>query len=554
MSQKPINILIVDDRPENLISLAAVLDNSGYNLVKAHSGREALKCILDKEFALILLDVQMPILDGFETATLIKQRKKSKDIPIVFITANSKDEPFIFKGYDAGAVDYIFKPFDPSILRSKVSIFADLYRKTEAIREQAEVLRAVERAEIELDALRREQVANQRYRELVEAMKSSIVWSVDTETLQYTFVSSQVETITGYRASDLIKQVGFIHNHTHEDDRARFSEAFDRMLLESGDLDISHRFIRADGQFVWLHTTARVSVSGNKNEVRGLSADITELKQAEEIAKSAVKLRDEFLSIASHELKTPLTPLKLQLQILKHRLAEEVTSKKVQILSHKALESSMRQVDRLSKLIDELLDVSRINNGKLVLEIERLHLSELIKEICGRFSPDIRGASCTLLLEVEDGIWGRWDRLRIEQVFTNLLTNATRYGRGSQIEVSLKKSGDGVELSIADHGMGIAQKDQARIFKKFERAASSENFGGLGLGLYIVSKILNAHGGKIGVQSKVGEGSKFNVWLPMDCTSPQVQEGEPDQSALSAMSLLPLPLLSEQYRGSLKLK
>jgi signal transduction histidine kinase len=170
----PARILLVDDRPENLIALEAVLGPLGHELVRALSGREALKQLLLGDFALILMDVQMPGMDGFETATLIKQREKTKHIPIVFVTAISKDEQYVFKGYSAGAVDYIPKPFDPDILRSKVTVFVDLFKKEQQIRQQAELLREGERREAERQQVERERELERRYvSELLDAKEAA---------------------------------------------------------------------------------------------------------------------------------------------------------------------------------------------------------------------------------------------------------------------------------------------------------------------------------------------------------------------------------------------
>jgi signal transduction histidine kinase len=512
-----INILLVDDREENLISLAAVLDRPDYNLVKATSGRLALRALMERDYALILMDVQMPVMDGFETASLIKERERTKDIPIIFITAISKDEPYIFKGYNAGAVDYIFKPFEPAILRGKVAVFAELYRKTVETQRQAELLRQAERAEeerkraeLELMSLRREQAAHERYRQLVEGIHHGVVWVLDSKTFKLRFLSPQAESILGYPADIWRDQENFWLSHVHRDDSAAVLERLREAAFEGKSVMFEHRFVRGDGTFAWLHT----SVRRGDNELRGLSVDVTHLKNAEETAHKAIQLRDEFLSIASHELKTPLTPLKLQIQLLR-RLQEmnvepEVLKKRLAIV----VESTERQIHRLGKLVDELLDVSRIHYGKMSLERSEVDLAELIRELVSRFSGELKLAGCTVELEAPEQLIANVDRMRIEQVFTNLLTNAAKYGSGKPIAIRLQGEGNQAVLEIQDHGIGISIDDQARIFKRFERAVSPANFGGLGLGLYIVSQILDAHGGEISVRSSPGQGSCFSVRLP----------------------------------------
>ncbi len=515
LTDEKINILIVDDRPENLISLSAILDRQDYNLVKAESGREALKHLLDQEFALILLDVQMPVLDGFETAALIKQREKSKHIPIIFVTAVGKDELFLFKGYDVGAVDYIIKPFEPCILRSKVEVFADLHRKTQALKRQVELERLAERlqreraiAELELAAVRRDEAANRKYRELVEDIHHGFVWAADPATLRFTFRSGNASKLLGTQGQGWMDWV-------HPDDRQM---VFERMMsglpLES-EYSFEFRVLRAPGAVVWLKTAVRRAerFDGKGDELRGLSVDISELKEAEEIAQRAISLRDDFLSIASHELKTPLTSLLLALDSLKRFSLQKDAQKVVERLPL-TIERSYRQMGKLTRLVDELLDVSRINSGQFTLTDEEVDLMELARDVCARLSEDAKRASCALVLHGVEKVIGRWDRLRIEQVVTNLVSNGIKYGPGKPIEIEVGEKDGYAVLSVRDYGIGIAEGDQARIFSKFERAVPNRNFGGLGLGLYIAHQIVDAHEGEISVESTVGAGARFSVRLP----------------------------------------
>jgi PAS domain S-box-containing protein len=510
-----INILLVDDRPENLISLTAVLDDPGFRLVRATSGQEALRALLNDDFALILMDVQMPNLDGFETASLIKMRDRSKNIPIIFVTALSKDEPFIYKGYSAGAVDYIFKPFSPQILRSKVSVFADLHRMKLKIQRDAEQLRHQEKmemekkvAEHELRSLQRERDADQRYRDLVEGIYDGVVWVFDPQDQRFKFVSSQCGRLSGFDTKEWVSNPEFLSQNIPASDYVDLMEAIERVAQSGLDEVIEHRFIQKDGGLLWFKTSLRRASYEHQIEIRGLSVNISQLKLAEESAHNAVKLRDDFLSIASHELKTPLTPLRLQLQLLRRKISADAAVSASTSGYFKSVESSVRQVDRLSKLVDELLDVSRINAGQLLILREDFDLKDLIQENLIRFGEEIERAGCTLVSELEPNIRGNWDRLRIEQVFVNLLTN-------QEIRIRLLLENGSAILTVKDNGIGINEKDQERIFDRFERAVSPSDFGGLGLGLFIVSQILRAHEGTIRVKSAVGSGSEFVVELPL---------------------------------------
>ncbi len=679
LDKTPVEILLVDDRKENLLVLEAALTSPDYQLSKANSGDEALRYLLDHEPALILMDVQMPDLDGFETASIIKNSERTREIPIIFITALNMDERYIQKGYDFGAVDYLNKPFDVNILRSKVAVFADLYRKTQRLLNAERQLRkneAKERerklAELELRTLKREQVEQKKYRELVEGIDHGIVWSAVPESMVFSYVSPTAEKILQYPARAWFEDPLFWNNHLHPSDREVFSLAVQEAIQKRMDRSVEHRFIKANGDIAWLHTSIRHSAKsdGNSYELRGLSIDITQIKEAEwrlkknkdhsdflaeasfllaesfdytktlkqvgslitqqvanfclfivqdenskiqslqfpentleireqelknifprlyrklspttlqelnieasnqikisglnfqsaitvplqirgrqigsillfsantfheddlllakdlaarialaidnailyQKAQNAIKVRDEFLSIASHELKTPLTPMKLQTQALLRTLqsAAGVPSEKFS----KSLQNFNRQIDRLSNLIEGLLDISRISIGKLTLDAEDFDLRSLLDDVVHRFHEQLLNAKCSIHIDGPQSLPVTLDLFRIEQVIVNLLTNAMKYSPSKPIHISLECIDGTVTLKVKDEGIGIAKEDQERIFMRFERAVSASHFGGLGLGLYISKQILEVHGGSIEVESTPGQGSTFIVQLP----------------------------------------
>jgi signal transduction histidine kinase/PAS domain-containing protein len=233
-------------------------------------------------------------------------------------------------------------------------------------------------------------------------------------------------------------------------------------------------------------------------------------------AREAIRLRDEFMSIASHELKTPLTPLSLKLQALARELARHTDA-----VPRRVVESYLvvgtRQVKKLSELVGDLLDVSRITAGRLRLELEDVDLDALVREVLARYEPQAVRAGSTLHLECGvPGLVGRWDRLRLEQVVTNLVDNAVKYGDGKPIHVRLEASGGRALLAVRDEGIGIAPEHLPRLFGRFERAVSERHYGGLGLGLYITRTLVEALGGQVRVESAPGQGSTFTVELPRD--------------------------------------
>jgi len=246
------------------------------------------------------------------------------------------------------------------------------------------------------------------------------------------------------------------------------------------------------------------------------AAVVLALQDVSELVR-AIRARDEFLSIASHELKTPLTSLKMQVQLRQRALTQGNTSAFVPESLARTLASDVRQVDRLTRLVDDILDVSRISSGRFTLAIgEPVDLVASVRDVIDRSAGALAAAGCQLTIEAPASALGRWDRGRIEQVVLNVLTNAWKYGRGKPIHVAVRLRGDRAELAVRDEGIGISAEDQKRIFQVFERAISKDEVSGLGLGLYIARRIVEAHGGSIGVESELGKGATFTVELPVD--------------------------------------
>jgi signal transduction histidine kinase len=230
--------------------------------------------------------------------------------------------------------------------------------------------------------------------------------------------------------------------------------------------------------------------------------------------KKAVLARDEFLSVASHELKTPLTPLLLRMQMLERELDGQPDSAFAQTVKS-CVATGRHQVKRLSELVGDLLDVSRIAGGRLRLELEQVDLASVVREVCARYEPQAAKERTPLSLRLDEPAVGVWDRLRLEQIATNLIDNALKYGAGNPIDVSVDVNDGAAVLTVADRGIGIAIEHLPRIFDRYARAVSERHFGGLGLGLYITRTMVQALGGQIEVASKPGAGSTFKVTLPL---------------------------------------
>ena len=231
--------------------------------------------------------------------------------------------------------------------------------------------------------------------------------------------------------------------------------------------------------------------------------------------RDAVRIREDFMAVASHELKTPLTPLKMQLNLLRRILDSGGLENKPRARELlRLIGSTDQQIKKLVWLIDDMLEASRISAGRLTLKEGSVDLAEVVQEVCDRFAYELGASKCELRLNLEPGVVGRWDPLRIEQIVTNLLTNAMKYGSGNPIEITVSSHENTGILSVRDFGIGISEIDQGRIFQRFERAVTLKRYGGLGLGLFITRQIVEAHHGTIHVKSEVGRGSTFTVELP----------------------------------------
>ena len=424
-----VSILIVDDEPRNLAVLESVLDDPGYRLVKATSGDEALLALVAEEFAVLVLDVQMPGMSGFELAQLVKERRKTARVPIIFLTAYYNEDQHMLEGYGSGAVDYLHKPVNPAVLRSKVAVFAELHRKS---------------------------------REL---------------------------------------------------------EATNRRLLD----EVAERR-RAEERLGELNASLDRRVNERTTELRASEARLLE----------AGRRKDEFLATLAHELRNPLAPVRNAIHFLKLR---GPGTPDVQWAS----DIIDRQVQVMGRLIDDLMDVSRINRGRLELRRAPVALEQVIADAVETIQPQIDGAGHKLtVLQPPVRLLVDADRTRLAQAFMNLLSNAAKYtDPGGQIEVRVVAEGGTAAVSVRDSGIGIAPHRLQGVFEMFsqEEAALSRSRGGLGIGLSLTRRLVQLHGGSIVASSEgPGKGSQFLVRLPLHEKQPVSDESTPaaEQPQLSA--------------------
>lgn len=386
-----VNLLIVDDLPENLLALQALLRDDRLMLHTATSGEAALSLLLEHEFALALLDVQMPGMSGFELAELIRGSSRTRHLPIVFVSAADRDQSHTFRGYENGAVDFLYKPLDAHTVKSKVRVFTELHCKSRELRRQL----------VELEAARADQ----------------------------------------------------------------------QRLLD---------------------------------ELQHTQADL----------QRALKMRDEFMSMVTHELRTPLGVMALEVIMRQQRLDKGdlgwFSRERLQAM----LDKDARQVRSMTRLIEDMLDISRIQHGMLSIRPQPTNLGELARRVVADFEAQYQ--QVPLQLAARPGIVGHWDDSRIAQVLVNLLSNALRYGQGGPVHVDVGLTDAGLaRLAVTDQGPGIPPEDQQRIFEQFQRLPTSARAPGMGLGLFISQQFVQAHGGCIAVHSTPGEGACFEVLLPL---------------------------------------
>ena len=266
------------------------------------------------------------------------------------------------------------------------------------------------------------------------------------------------------------------------------------------------------GFFIGVFTKQQVLLRKRELQLKGI---IQKEREARKEAEEAIRARDEFLSIASHELKTPLTTIILRIQ----STLDSILNQSLANFSGERLVSSLNiaheQTRRLQSLIKDLLNFSLITTGKLQLELKEDDLSSVVKSVATRFEDHVTIAGASLKVEADAQIIGLWDQVRLDQAISNLLTNALKYGQGSPVELIVKKDSDRAKITVSDGGIGIDQNMQKAIFERFKRGTKDGKFQGLGIGLFIVKQIAEAHGGKVYVKSRFGEGSKFTLELPV---------------------------------------
>jgi signal transduction histidine kinase len=499
------SILIVEDDEATRVALQALLAPLAHRVEAVSSGDDALRCLLDEEFAVVLMDVRMPGLSGLETAALIRQRERTCRTPIIFLTGVNTGPTEILRGYMQGAVDYLLKPYDPDILRSKVAVFVELF----AAREQAR--------QLAIEHLRRTQAEAERRRLhhfLTQAPVPICVFRGAAHTFEFAnprfhAIVSRTALI-GRRVIDALPflvgtPVIDILDRAYQTGEPFHAHEFATPLDRNGDGNLEEAFFS-------FNLEPLRDEDGATTGLMVVAVEVTDQVHARRRAEDAVKSRDTFISVASHELRTPMTTLRMQADVM---LIDAQKGELTQEHAVSLLERSRRQLARMERLITELADAERLAAGHLELQVERVDAAQLVREIAERSADEVKKAGSVLSVDAHDAVVGQWDRFRLDQVVTNLLSNALRYGEAQPIEVSAHRVGDHAVIEVQDHGIGISEDAQGRIFERFERATSKSAREGLGLGLWISRRIVEALHGRILVASEPGHGSKFIVEIPL---------------------------------------
>jgi signal transduction histidine kinase len=560
MQEEKSNILIVDDLSEKLLVFKTILEELDQNLIMVRSGSEALREILQREFAVILLDVNMPDIDGLETGRLIRQYKKSAHTPIIFITAYA-DEMQTAQGYSLGAVDYILSPVVPDVLRSKVRVFVDLYQmqqRTRAMageqvaRARAEAARAaaeettrrsnfLARASHELgSSLDLEQGMRRLLDLVVPEMADGAALVVDAETDRPLLLHKKdsIEAVSDYGALPeplrAALQRVVREGLPHEGDVVCYP-------LRTGERTLGALALTSDRSSPDLVTfqelAGRAAIAlDNARLYQSLEREIVRSRAAEEQLQDASQRKDEFLAMLSHELRNPLAPIRNAVEVIR-RLAPPDPKLTM------ARDVVDRQVTLLARLVEELLDVSRISQGKIALKKEPVELSRIISHSVETARPLIDARAQTLSVSVPPApVWLSADFARLSQVVANLLNNAAKYtGEGGRIELTADAGEGEATISVRDNGTGIETTLLPKVFDLFVQGdrALDRGQGGLGIGLTLVKRLVELHDGTVAVASEgPNRGSTFTVRLPC------ISAVEPQRPA---PAVIPFKASSEVY-------
>ncbi|MBA3468002.1 MAG: response regulator [Herpetosiphonaceae bacterium] len=574
--EQSVHILLVDDRMENLLALEAILEPLGHHLVLAQSGAQALRALLKQDFAVILLDVQMPDMDGFETARLIRSRDRSQHTPIIFLTALDTSDTNVSKGYLVGAVDFMFKPFMPDVLRFKVAVFVELFKKTAEIQlhaagledrvqaRTADLMIANESLRAEIYERERAEQALRFLANATAALSASLEYDHTLQVITQLAVPYLADTCVVDIVADEQSPRHFVVAHADGERAEELRQQFTNFhfdwnrphpvtaALRSGKTQLVSNIVE-QGAELFASTTDQADLIkqfGFKSgiclpllirndtigtiallySVSGRTYTAADLPLLEEFgrraslaieqaylyreAQQALRARDQFLSIASHELRTPITAILGYAQLVERRLER---SNQLEPRNQQALRTMTDQAQRLDRLIRSLLDLSRIQTGQFSLDLGSVDLEELVRRTTETTQPTLTRHVLSVVANNEP-VMVHGDEMRLAQVLQNLIQNAIKYSpEGGAITIRLSHDDDLAHLTVSDQGVGIPAESIPQLFNRFYRASNVEGspISGMGVGLFVVKEIVMLHGGSVDVESIEGQGSDFTIHLPL---------------------------------------
>jgi signal transduction histidine kinase len=494
------DLLVVDDTPANLKLLTGLLREAGYKVRGAMSGKLALGAIEQLPPELILLDIKMPEMDGFELCERLKQVKEHRDIPIIFISAldDPKDKVHAF---NAGGVDYITKPVEPAEVLARVNTHLELARSRRAL------------AESERRLKESQQFARLGQWEL-DYVQNRLDWSDEVSRI---FEIDQQQAGTSYEV--------FL-NAIHPEDREAVNKAYTDSIANKTPFEIIHRLLMPDGRIKYVRELCFTEFDDDKPRASiGTVQDITSLKAKEEALqlanerlKELDRLKSMFIASMSHELRTPLNSI-----IGFSDLLLESIPGKINEQQRDNLERIQRAGSHLLELITDVIDISKIEAGRIDVFPKRISLERIITEVIDQFQPEIARKALELQVEYQVASKKWWpmiytDSKRLRQCLLNLLSNAVKYTEQGSITILFRGGEEYVDIVVSDMGIGIAEQDMPKLFEAFERMPShlKVKAGGSGLGLYLTEKIaVELLGGQVFVESLLGKGSSFTLRIPV---------------------------------------
>jgi PAS domain S-box-containing protein len=508
------NILLVDDRSDKLLAIEAILSGLGQNIIKARSGKEALRQLLQMDFAVILLDVSMPVMDGFETASLIRKRPSSEHTPIIFVTSINNSENHIAKGYSLGAVDYMLTPIVPDVLRSKVAVFVELHHKSELIKTQAEELRRTEESKHQrelADVEDRLETETRRNRFFTLSIDLLAIASFDDYFIQ---LNPVWENVLGFSADELRSKS--LLEFVHPEDRTATAEQLIHLKMGSAPGYFENRYRCKDGSFRWLGWTAAPFISEQliyifARDVTSRKASESEIKnlnlELERRIRDLTEMNKELEAFGysiSHDLRAPLRSIRSFAQFIREDSDGGSTQENKDYL--RRIESAAKYMDLL--LLD-LLQYSRLNGCEL--ELVPVDLDLALNDVLTSIEQEIEDRKAEVRVRAPLGSV-KAHPATVRQVFYNLVSNGLKFvaaEKNPQIEVWTESRNGSLRVWVTDRGIGIASQYHQKIFGLFQRLHSHDSYPGTGIGLALVRKGLERMGGRIGLESEPGQGTRF---------------------------------------------